>query len=102
MITETLNLKILGLTCEHCEDKVIQAVRDLDGVTKAFVSYKNGRGQVEFNPYKIKEEAIEKVIGKLGYEIRKTFIQRWLHRLEKSNEKQFGSGHMDCCSLNKR
>ncbi len=102
MMTETLNLKILELSCEHCEKKVIQAVEKLDGVVKASVSYKNGTGRVEYDPHKAKKEAIEDEITKLGFPIRKPFIQRWLRRLEKSNEKQFGSGHMDCCSLNKQ
>ena len=29
------------------------------------------------------------------------FIQRWLERLAKENEKSFGTGRMDCCDINK-
>lgn len=29
------------------------------------------------------------------------FIEKWLDRLAKENEKSFGNGRLDCCDFNK-
>lgn len=102
MTTEVLNIKILGMSCENCEKTITEALEKLKGISKVSVSHKKSKGHIEFNHHQVKQEIIEEEITKLGYQVKKSAVQKWLERLAKSNEKQFGHKQLDCCSIDKQ
>ncbi len=101
MTSQKLNLNILGMSCGHCEKTIQQALEKMDGVMKAEIDHKKEQGIIDFNPHQIHQEDIENKIIELGYSIKKGKIQTWLEKMAKSNEKSFGHGKMDCCSIRK-
>ena len=59
--------KIEGMHCNSCSQLIENALRD-KGI-KAEVSYAEGRAEIEFNPEKISETEIKKIVNKLGYAV---------------------------------
>lgn len=49
MALAELHLKIEGMSCQHCERTVANAMRSLDGITSVHVELKSGIGTVVFN-----------------------------------------------------
>jgi len=68
------------------------------------ISFSENLITVEYNPYQITEENVEKLISDLGVKItapeKKGFLKRWLKNMAKSNKESLGSGRLDCCDLN--
>ena len=62
-----LALKVIGMDSPHCAMVVEKAIKTLPGIEKIEVDYNNARTKIVFNPIKIKEEQIEKVIDDSGY-----------------------------------
>lgn len=46
---EKLDLKIAGMTCEHCAKKIKDIILSQDGVLKAKVSNKKGLAHIKIN-----------------------------------------------------
>lgn len=63
----TLTLKIGKMHCEACSSGIKMYTESKDGVAKADVSYKDGKGTFEFDESKVKEEEIVSAIQELGY-----------------------------------
>jgi len=101
MTTEKLNFKILGMHCENCKTTLTKTLEKLKGINFVSIDLESCKCHIEFDPNIIKEESIENEITKLGYHIEKGRFQKWLDRMAKSNEKQFGSKHLECCNINK-
>ncbi|MEX2569518.1 MAG: heavy-metal-associated domain-containing protein [Cyclobacteriaceae bacterium] len=71
--TETVKLKITGMTCAGCSNHISSALKAVDGVIEHSVEYPGDLATITYDPAKTNAEAIIKVIEKTGYkaEIRK-------------------------------
>jgi len=60
-MSQTIELKIEGMTCDHCVRSITNAVQDVEGVASAKVSLASNSAVVEGNQIDIKKiiEAIE-------------------------------------------
>lgn len=87
---EFLSLKVLGMDSPHCAMIVEKAVKTLAGIEKVEVDYNNARAKVVFDPGKVTEQEIEKVIDDSGYEaIRETSeAQDLLEQEKREREKE--------------
>lgn len=65
---EFLALKVIGMDSPHCAMVVEKAVKTLPGIEKIEVDYNNARAKIVFDPLKVGERQIEKVIDDSGYE----------------------------------
>ncbi|MDP2926740.1 MAG: heavy metal translocating P-type ATPase [bacterium] len=66
---EFLALKVMGMDSPHCAMVVEKAIKTLPGVEKIEVDYNNARAKVVFDPQKVNEEQIKKVITDSGYKV---------------------------------
>jgi Cu+-exporting ATPase len=66
---EKVELKIKGMHCVSCENKVKEAVSSLKGVKDAKVDYASEKATVEFDNTKTDLNDIMKVIKNAGYEV---------------------------------
>ena len=69
MATETLNLKVNGMTCGNCARTVEKKLSSTPGVTKASVDLAGASATVEYNTNLVKPEAIANAVRVLGYEV---------------------------------
>lgn len=90
---QLLALKVIGMDSPHCAMVVEKAVKTLPGIEKVEVDYNNARAKVVFDPLKIGEKQIEKVINDSGYEaVRETSeAQDMLEREKIEREKELRS-----------
>ncbi|HAN21638.1 MAG TPA: heavy metal translocating P-type ATPase [Clostridiales bacterium] len=65
----TENLKIGGMTCAACAQRVEKAVGKMDGVTIASVNFATEKLAVEFDPQTTKLSDIKQIIEKTGYSV---------------------------------
>ncbi len=63
-----VNLKINGMVCNGCENRVKKAIMNIDGVSKVNASHKKGTVTITLKK-EIEEEILVKTIENLGYEI---------------------------------
>ena len=60
-------LRIGGMTCINCQNKIQQGLNSLQGVQKAVVSCRSGIAQITYDSDKVSHRQIEREIEKLGY-----------------------------------
>lgn len=65
--TETIKLKITGMTCAGCSNHISNALKVVEGVIEHSVEYPGNSVTITYNPDKTNPEAIIKVIEKTGY-----------------------------------
>ena len=65
--TKVATIKVDGMTCGGCALGVRTALKRLDGVAKAEVSYEDQRAIVTFDPAKVGTDELIQAIGKVGY-----------------------------------
>jgi len=58
---------IKGMHCNSCATSINDALKDLEGVKSAKVSYEKGEAIVEFDDNKINSKKIIEEIKKVGY-----------------------------------
>ena len=63
MKEEKLSLEITGMTCDHCATSIEKMVKAKPGVKSAAANFKNGKGEIEFNPEAISKEEIINTIN---------------------------------------
>lgn len=61
--SDKIDLTITGMTCNHCAVSIEKMVKRNDGVKSAAVNYKNGKGEIEFNPETISKDEIINAIN---------------------------------------
>lgn len=61
--------KISGMHCSSCAMDIDGTLEDRDGVKESRTSYAKAETEVKFDPSKIKESAIKKLISSTGYNI---------------------------------
>jgi copper chaperone CopZ len=60
--------KIKGMHCTSCAFNIDGELEDTDGVKEASTNFAKAKTEVEFDPKKISEEKIVKLIKKVGYD----------------------------------
>lgn len=60
--TQTVEMDITGMTCDHCATSIEKAVSQIDGLTKKNVSYNEGKGTFSFNPTTVTADQIKDTI----------------------------------------
>lgn len=66
---QNLTLQIGGMTCVRCSGAVEHALRSLDGVEKAEVSYAVGRAEITYDDAKVDRKRLEKAVKSAGYKV---------------------------------
>ncbi|MDR1786774.1 MAG: sulfite exporter TauE/SafE family protein [Spirochaetaceae bacterium] len=66
---KTRTLRIGGMSCVHCQEKIEGALRAAEGITAVQVSYRAGTARVTYDRTVISLDAIEGIIEGLGYEV---------------------------------
>lgn len=64
---QKLELHIEGMHCGSCAVGIQMLTSQMDGVSKAEVSYEGKTGVFEIDPVKVKKEDLIKSITELGY-----------------------------------
>lgn len=68
-MTQNLTLQIGGMTCVRCSGAVEHALRSLDGVEKAEVSYAVGKAEITYDDAKVDRKRLEKAVKSAGYKV---------------------------------
>lgn len=72
-----MRLKIGGMTCISCQNRIETALNETKGITKAVVSYSKGTAEIDYDAKQISEGEIDKIIEDIGYSvIRENEIQK--------------------------
>ena len=66
-MSETLTLRVTGMTCGGCENAVTRTVMKLAGVQSVRASHTTESVRVEYTPEFVTPEAIRSAIQALGY-----------------------------------
>ena len=63
----TAKLWVSGMTCGHCQMKVEQALKGVNGVYTAIVDLKDGEVEVDFNDDAVTSDRLIQAVEKAGY-----------------------------------
>ncbi|MGX7106356.1 heavy-metal-associated domain-containing protein [Hutsoniella sourekii] len=63
--------QIKGMGCQHCAQKITQAIQALDGVDEAAVNYEEAFLAVSYNPTVTAESSLFDTVQDLGYQLEK-------------------------------
>lgn len=66
---DTITIKVKGMMCGHCEERVRKALEELEEVQSAVTSHKNGTAIIKLNS-EISEEKLNKAITDAGYKFK--------------------------------
>ncbi len=69
MATQTLQLSVLGMTCDNCSRTVERALASTPGVVRVTVSLPKSSATVEYDVELVKPEVIANAVRDLGYEV---------------------------------
>ncbi|HUW67699.1 MAG TPA: heavy metal translocating P-type ATPase [Candidatus Nanoarchaeia archaeon] len=62
-------IKIKGMTCEHCQKRVHDAITSLDGVTSASVDLEAGQATVSYDSSRVDLQQIKQVVRDADYQV---------------------------------
>ncbi|WP_290770659.1 cation transporter [Anaerofustis sp.] len=62
-------LNVNGMSCSHCENRVVNALKENQSVKKAKASAKKSIVEVKFDENKTNIEELSKIITDQGYEV---------------------------------
>ena len=68
MEEKKITLKISGMGCRACSEKIEKALALLPGILEVKVDHAAGRGEIRLDPEKITSSEIVEAIDDLGYE----------------------------------
>jgi copper ion binding protein len=63
------NIKVEGMSCNHCKMAVEKAVKNLPGVSSADVDLAGGSVRVAYDPGVASREKIDQAIDRAGYKV---------------------------------
>ena len=63
----TFDLKIDGMRCDGCAERINRLLVDRHGVRDASVSYSEGRATITYNPHAVTETNLREVIERAGF-----------------------------------
>ena len=66
---ETKVLKIVGMSCAHCQKAVTDALQGLSGVRSVQVDLGAGQATVAYDPAKVTVQAMKEAVAEAGYEV---------------------------------
>lgn len=66
---KTIILKIDGMTCNNCENRIQRELNRTEGILDARVSFVNSTAEITFDANLISMEKIESIIEELGYQV---------------------------------
>lgn len=69
MAIERKVLLIEGITCVNCQNRIEQALRNIAGISKVYVSYSKGQAEIEFDNDILTQDRIIAVIQNLDYKV---------------------------------
>ena len=69
MAIERKVLLIEGMICVNCQNRIEQALRNIAGISKVYVSYSKGQAEIEFDNDILTLDRIIAVIQKLDYKV---------------------------------
>ena len=69
MATETVRLPVQGMTCGNCARSVERKLSATPGVLKATVNLEAAHASVEYDPGRVKPDALKEAVRQLGYEV---------------------------------
>lgn len=62
-------LRIEGMTCAACSNRVERALQKVEGVSSAAVNLSTERASIEYNPQTVSEEVLRQAVEKAGYQV---------------------------------
>ena len=69
MAIERKVLLIEGMTCVNCQNRIEQALRNIAGISKVYVSYSKGQAEIEFDNDILTQDRIIAVIQNIDYKV---------------------------------
>ncbi len=72
MATTDVTLKVEGMTCTGCEQRLGTALRRLDGVSEAKANHRTGELTIRYDPDTTDRQALEERVVTAGYEVAAT------------------------------
>lgn len=60
-------LKLIGMTCANCANKIEKSLNELDGVRSAVVNFATEKAVIEFDESLVRVSDLKSLISKLGY-----------------------------------
>ncbi|MBT2690225.1 heavy-metal-associated domain-containing protein [Bacillus sp. ISL-47] len=64
---EKVALKVVGMTCGHCEEAVKNALMSVDGVASVSIAFHEEQVEVEYDPEKATEKNLINAVKDQGY-----------------------------------
>lgn len=68
-MAQELLLRVTGMSCSGCEDRIVETLRHLEGVRQGSADYRSGRVRVLFDPRRTTPETIQARIEVAGYAV---------------------------------
>jgi copper chaperone len=62
-----VKLRVTGMTCGHCQMKVEQALRGVNGVYSTIVDLQDGEAEVDFNDDAVTTTQLVAAVERAGY-----------------------------------
>jgi len=69
MAKQSIEIKVEGMSCSHCENSVKKSVGALVGVDKVAVDLGSKKVTVEFDPGRVSDKNIMDAIEEQGYDV---------------------------------
>ncbi len=63
----TLDLKIDGMRCDGCAERINRLLTDRHGVRDAEVSYPKGWATITYNPQAVTESNLREIVERAGF-----------------------------------
>ncbi len=66
---EQLELRVTGMTCTACEQRIQRALAQVEGVVRSAADHRAARVKVVFDPARTSAETVQSRIEQAGYEV---------------------------------
>jgi len=66
---QQMTLRVIGMSCEGCEDRIKTALNRVDGIRFASADHESERVRVAFDPAVTSSESVTECIEKAGYKV---------------------------------
>jgi len=62
-----IKLRVLGMTCGHCQAKVEKALKGIAGVYSAIIDLPDGEAEIDFDDDSVTTDQLLAAVTKAGY-----------------------------------
>jgi copper chaperone CopZ len=66
---EQVDLRVTGMTCNACEQRIQKALARIDGVVESLADHRAERVRVMFDPDRTSQGAVRSCIERAGYTV---------------------------------